>query len=478
MAKKNELPALIASLVVTLALLGGGAWWLKGSLLSDSNNSNGSNTATLQNNGGGSNRPSSSGDIAGADGSRGRSVLAEAEITGAKQDGMDALADGNYDEAVTAFEASLQEKKNDPEARIYLNNATIGNDRAYTVAMIVPAGSSESAAEELMRGAAQAQTDINEAGGVGGRSLKILLINDDDDSDTAVEIANELVDDPDVLGVVGHYSSGTSLAASEVYEAGGLPMISPTSTAVGLSTAGDYIFRTVPSDRLAAATLSRYTLNDLNKTQAVVFYTSESAYSQSVKSEFTTELLSNGGQVVVDFDVSQPGFNAEEALAEAAENGADVLMLALNTATIDIANDVIAANGQMLPMLGGDSLYNPKILDVSRGEALGLTVAVPWHILSHVGTPFVTESRDLWGGDVNWRTATAYDAVLTLATGIDTEQSRDGVAEALAATGLTIDGATDPIKFLPTGDRNQPSQLVEVVPGTRSGTGFDYEPVR
>ncbi|MEO0885021.1 MAG: branched-chain amino acid ABC transporter substrate-binding protein, partial [Cyanobacteria bacterium J06648_10] len=99
MAKKNELPALIASLVVTLALLGGGAWWLKGSLLSDSNNSNGSNTATLQNNGGGSNRPSSSGDIAGADGSRGRSVLAEAEITGAKQDGMDALADGNYDEA-------------------------------------------------------------------------------------------------------------------------------------------------------------------------------------------------------------------------------------------------------------------------------------------------------------------------------------------------------------------------------------------
>lgn len=253
MAKKSELPALIASLVVTLALLGGGAWWLKGSLTGEANSGNNRDPVSQ------STEPSqnraSGADIKGADGSSGRSVLPEKSPSRAKQQGLDALAEGDYDLAITEFEAALAESKNDPEARIYLNNATIGNDRAYTIAMIVPAGSSESAAEELMRGAAQAQTEINDSGGVDGRPLKILLINDDDDSETAVGIANNLVDDPDVLGVVGHYSSGTSLAASEVYEAGGLPMISPTSTAVGLSTAGDYIFRTVPSDRLAAATL-------------------------------------------------------------------------------------------------------------------------------------------------------------------------------------------------------------------------------
>ena len=66
----------------------------------------------------------------------------------------------------------------------------------------------------------------------------------------------------------------------------------------------------------------------------------------------------------------------------------------------------------------------------------------------------------------------------TLAAGLEADQSREGIAETLAQAGLTIDGATDEIKFLPTGDRNQPSQLVEVVPGSRSGTGFDYEPVK
>ncbi|MEL6939699.1 MAG: ABC transporter substrate-binding protein [Cyanobacteria bacterium J06598_1] len=474
MAKKNELPALMASLLVTFALLGGGAWWLKDSLLAGNNGGSGDQTSQRADESSGR---SGEGTIAGADGSSGLSVLSE-NVSSTKQKGLDALADDDYATAKVEFTAALAEVKNDPESLIYLNNATIGKGRAYSLAVIVPAGSSESAAAELMRGAAQAQSDINDAGGIDGNPLKLLLVNDDDDKATAAEIANELVDNDDVLGVVGHYSSGTTLEVAPIYEAGGLPMISPTSTAVDISSAGDYIFRTVPSDRLAAATLSRHVLNKINETEAVVFYTSESAYSQSVKSEFTTELLSNGGQVVADFDVSESGFDEREALEEARDKGASVLMLALNTATIDIANDVIRANQQDLPMVGGDSLYNPKILSESGGDALGLTVAVPWHILSHEQTPFVAQSRQLWGGDVNWRTATAYDAVRSLAAGLASDQSRDGLAEALAAPGMEIEGATDSIRFLPTGDRNQPSQLVTVEPGNRSGGGYDYVPVK
>ena len=470
MAKKNELPALVASLLVTAAILGGGAWWIKNQVTD----------ANLPNNQSGisqSNRRNGSESIAGADGSSGVSVLPGA-VSEAKQKGLEALAAGDYNTAQVEFIAAIEENRNDPEAIIYRNNAEIGNGEAYAIAFIVPAGSAVNPAQELMRGAAQAQTDINERGGINGTPLKVLLIDDQDDVDAASAIAGDLVANSDVLGVVGHFSSGTTLAVSEIYETGGLPMISPTSTAVKISEAGDYIFRTVPSDRLAAATLSRYVLNELQKNQAAVFYTSESAYSQSVKSEFTTELLSNGGEVVADYDVSQPGFSAGRAVQEAQEQGADVIMLALNTATIDTANQVIAVNQKELPLVGGDSLYNPKVLDVGRANAEGLTVAVPWHILSHVGSPFVTQSRQLWGGDVNWRTATAYDAVKALAAGLAAAPSRAGIAEALSSSGISIEGSTDPIRFLPTGDRNQASQLVTVEPGNRSGSGYDYVPVQ
>ncbi|MGD1897050.1 MAG: ABC transporter substrate-binding protein [Phormidesmis sp.] len=472
MAKKNELPALVASLLVTVAILGAGAWWIKGQVF-DANSSGGGREGTEQTASGGANDRG----IAGADGSSGLSIL-PGSVSEAKQTGLDALAAGDYDTAKVEFTTALAADRNDPESLIYLNNAEIGNSEAYTIAVIVPVGAAVNPAQELMRGVAQAQADVNEAGGVGGRPLRVLLIDDNDDVDTASAIATELVSNEDVLGVVGHFSSGTTLAVAEIYEAGGLPMVSPTSTAVKVSEAGDFIFRTVPSDRLAAATLSRYVLNELNENQAAVFYTSESAYSQSVKSEFTTELLSNGGEVVADYDVSEPGFSAGRAVQEAKESGATVLMLALNTATIDTANQIISVNQGDLPMVGGDSLYNPKVLDVGRGNAEGLTVAVPWHILSHTQTPFVAESRRLWGGDVNWRTATAYDAVKVLAAGIAEAPNRSGIAEALASSSTRIDGATDPIRFLPTGDRNQPSQLVTVEPGNRSGSGYDYVPVR
>jgi branched-chain amino acid transport system substrate-binding protein len=467
MAKRNELPALAASLLITAALLMGGVWWLKGQFNEAGSTSDTGNSAQVA---------SGKAGIAGADGSSGRSMLSE-KVSPAKQNGLDALAKGDYATAQTEFTAALKEKRNDPESLIYLNNAKIGNSKAYSIALSVPAGDNLNSALEIMRGVAQAQSDINEAGGIGSRPVKILVVDDSDNKETAAAIATDLVNDKAVLGVVGHYSSDTTLAAAEQYEAGKLTMISPTSTAVKIADAGDYIFRTVPSDRLAAAVLARHVLNEINKKQAVVFYTSKSAYSNSVKTEFTTELLSNGGKVVADFDVSESGFNAARAMKTAQEAGADVIMLALNADSLDTALQVISVNQQALPMVGGDSLYDPKILDIGQANAEGLTVAVPWHILSHEQSPFATESRQLWGGNVSWRTAMAYDAVQVLAAAIKENPTREGVQAALSASGFSAAGATDAVSFFPSGDRNQPSQLVKVVPGSAAGGNYTYEPV-
>lgn len=475
MAKKNELPALIAALVFTVTLLGGGAWWLQGQFFGDDLTLPG-----LGQSGDSDSENSRSGgqiDTAGADGTSGQSIL-PGTSSAAKQAGLAALAAGDFAAAQQALETALQENRNDPEALIYLNNAKIGEAQAYTIAVSVPAGSVIDPAQEILRGVAQAQLDVNQAGGISGVPLKVLVLDDNGNSERARAIASALVDNPDVLGAVGHFSSDTTLAAAEVYQAGGLTMISPTSTAVKIAEAGDYIFRTVPSDRLASATLSRYVSNTLNKQQAAVFYTSESAYSQSIKSEFTTELLSSGGQVVAEFDISQPGFSAGRAVQAAREAGAEVLMLALTVATADTSSQIIAVNQQSLPIVGSDGLYNPQVLDVGRQNALDMVVAVPWHILSDEQSQFVKESRQLWGGDVSWRTAMAYDATVTLAAGIAQSSTREGVAAAIGESGFQAAGSTGAISFFPSGDRNQPSQLVKVEPGNRSGSGFDYVPLK
>jgi branched-chain amino acid transport system substrate-binding protein len=466
MARKNETLTLILSLLITLGLLGGVAWWFMRGVIP------GQNSETS----GGSGQINSSAAFA-ERASTGTRVLSPQAASDEKLAGAQAFANRNYAQAITDFEAALQKNRNDPEALIYLNNARIGDQKAYTIAVAVPMATSINPALEILRGVAQAQTYVNQAGGANGIPLKVMIVSDDNDPTVAQQVANALVQEPDVIGVVGHFGSEATLAAAPIYEQGKLALVSPTSTSVQISNSGNYIFRTVPSDRFTATALSRHLLNNLGKQNAAVYYNSKSDYSRSLKDEFVTALTSDGGQVVAEFDLSSPGFNALDTVKQATQQEAEALVLAANTATLDAALQVVAVNRRTLPLLGGDSIYNPKTLQVGGENAVDMVVAVPWVLLSNPGSEFAQTARNLWGGDVNWRTAMAYDATLALAAAIGQNPSRASVQQSLANPGFSLTGATGTIRFLPSGDRNQAMQLVVVKPGQRSGYDYDFVPL-
>ncbi|MGB3496112.1 MAG: ABC transporter substrate-binding protein, partial [Elainellaceae cyanobacterium] len=378
--------------------------------------------------------------------------------------------------AVSTLESYLQQNRNDPEALIYLNNARIGQADAYVLMVSVPAQTDPNPAQEILRGVAQVQQEINQQGGINGTPLKIGIASDDNDPAMAEKVAQALVDTPSVLGVIGHFGSETTLAASAVYEQGQLPVVSPTSTSVQISEVGEYVFRTVPSDRFTASTLSRHLINDLNAQQVAVYYNAESDYSQSLKNEFTTALYSDGGQVALEVNAAEAGFDAAGSVAQAQQQGAEAIALLTNTATLDQAMQVIQANSGQLQLVGGDSLYNPKLLEMAGSAAAGMDIAVPWILLSNPQSTYAQSSRQLWGGDVNWRTAMAYDATLALAEAMKQDPSRTGIQNALSQSGFQVDGATGTVQFLPSGDRNQAMQLVTVASGGRSGYGYDFVP--
>jgi branched-chain amino acid transport system substrate-binding protein len=469
MAQKNETPVLILSLLVTLVLLGGGAWWLAsrlnlGNVFSGGVNLPGTNSQTS--------RIPMQERL-----STGQQLLLP-EASAQKQAGVEAIAAGNFDQAVIELEAALQNDRNDPEALIYLNNAQIGDRTAHTIAVAVPARTAANSALEILRGVAQAQTELNQAGGINGVPLKVLIASDDNEPVTASQVAETLVADDAVLGVVGHFGSEATIAAGEVYQQGGLVMISPTSTSIALSELGDYIFRTVPSDRFTAAALSRYMVNTLQQQSAVIYFNSGSDYSNSLKDEFTTAVYGDGGQIIAEFDLASPTFNASSTLEQANQQDAEVIVLLTNTATLDQALQVVTVNRQQLQLMGGDSVYSAKTLQVGGDAAVGMVVAVPWDIQSNLQSEFVQDSRQLWGGDVSWRTAMAYDAATTLIAGLERNPSRQGLQQTVSAPNFSVEGATGTIRFLPSGDRNQAAQLVEVQSGSRTGYGFDFVPAR
>ncbi|MBW4513658.1 MAG: ABC transporter substrate-binding protein [Timaviella obliquedivisa GSE-PSE-MK23-08B] len=469
MSQKNDTPALILSLLVTLALIGGGLWWFANRF--GAGQPLPTNPAQAPNANSDPNNSLSLKDRL----SLGEKLLVVEGASTDKKNGVAAIAAQNWSGAIASFQAALQSDRNDPESLIYLNNAKIGAQTAYTIAVSVPATESINPALEILRGVAQAQSQVNQAGGINGTPLKVLIVNDDNDPNTSKEVATALVQDASVLGVIGHFGSDATLAAGAIYQKGGLVMISPTSTSVQISSLGNAVYRTVPSDRFTASALSRYMLNTLQKQNAAVYYNSASSYSKSLKEEFTTALTSDGGAIAAEYDLASPAFRAAESVEQALQQGAQVLVLAANTATLTPALEVIAANRQRLQVLGGDSLYTPKVLQTGESAA-GMVVAVPWILLSNPNAPFAQESRQLWGGDVNWRTAMAYDAAMTLVEGLKSGGDRQAVLQTIARPGFSFQGATGTVKFLPSGDRNQPMQLVVIQAGGRSGYGYDFVP--
>lgn len=467
MSQKNETLVLLLSLFITLAIIAGGLWWLgrrfslvnlPGISQSDNNRSNASGAFPDRF-------------------SAGEKLLVTQNAPAEKVAGIAAMANQNYDAAIRDLEAALQANRNDPEALIYLNNARIGQQKSYTIAVSVPLTTAIEPALEILRGVAQAQEVANQQGGINDVPLKVLIVNDDDNAEVVKQVAESLVQDAAVLGVIGHFGSDATLAGAAVYEQGKLVMISPTSTSVQLSGKGTYIFRTVPSDRFTGTTLASYMLDSMGKQAAVVYYNAASDYSISLKNQFTTALTTGGGQVVQEFDVSSSSFNAQDTLAQATQRGAQVLVLTTNTSTLEQALQVIQANNSQFLLLGGDSLYNPKILEVGQENARGMVVAVPWVISSNRQSAFVEAAQKLWGGDVNWRTAMAYDAAETLIAALQQNPTRQGMQQSLSNPSFELQGATGTVRFLSSGDRNQPMQLTIIEPGSRSGYAYDFVPV-
>jgi branched-chain amino acid transport system substrate-binding protein len=470
MSQKNETAVLVLSLLITLGLVGGGIWWLA--------NRSGTNFGSLSpENQKFSNKSPQSQQSIEQRFSAGKKLLIVGGATAKKQEAVGAIASGKYNEAIANLETSLQANRNDPEALIYLNNARIGNQKSYTIAAAVPIGSDVNAALEILRGVAQSQHELNQSGGIKGIPLKVLIANDDNNPEIAAQIATALAKNSEVLGVIGHFGSDTTLAASKVYQQNQLVAISPTSTSVQLSGVGSNIFRTVPSDRFAANALSRYMLTKLQKQKAVIFFNSASNYSKSLKNEFTTAIYGDGGQIVSEFDFANGNFNAAESVKGAIAQGAEVIMLASNSATIDQALQVVQVNAKRLPLLAGDGAYTPKTLQIGATEATDMVLAIPWHILADPQLNFPQTSKQLWNAEVSWRTALAYDAARALIVGLERNPTRTGIQQALSASDFSAQGASGAIRFLASGDRNRAVQLVTVKPGNRTSYGYEFVPI-
>ncbi len=390
-------------------------------------------------------------------------------------EGSAAFARCEFASAKQKFQQSLTKGKNNPEALIYLNNVSAITQDYLKIAVSVPLGSNPNVAWEILRGVAQAQAQINQQGGIREKLLLVQIVDDDNDPEIVRQVAQQLVADESILAVVGHNDSNASIAGSPIYQEQGLVMISPTSNTTELSGIGSYIFRTTFGVTALANRLADYaSVNSLSNITICV--DSSSSASSSFVEEFLLEMKRDRGQQTsVECDLASEDFNPQQIIQQSIAENADALLLSLFIENLDPAIALAQANQQQLTLLGNQSFYTQETVQKGQDAIVDIVLPSPWLPDTNSQNNFEQAAEEYWGGKVNWRTATAYDATLVLIKGLQRAKTRSQLQSVLTRPNFIVEGATGKITF-ENGDRFGAVKLVQI---ERSDSGqYQFAPLK
>lgn len=311
--------------------------------------------------------------------------------------------------------------------------------------------------------------EINAAGGVQGRPLALLRVDDHEDIDRGRLVAQELSRNPEVVAVIGHLQSYVTVPAAAIYDLSGLVHLAPTATTVELTRRGyRRVFRTTFSDADVGRDMAEYALRQGYR--RIVIYYSRDEYGRGLANAFE-ERATRGDAGIIDrrsYDPSTPAnpLAAAEAANAWMDLAPDAVFIAGDGESAALLARELDRSGSAAPLLGGDALGIPAFLSLG-GEAVEGTV-IASRFNPDTPTPeverFTDAFRERFGADPDVGAALGYDAVRVLAhaMGVAGSAAPERVAAALhGLRGWT--GVTGVFSFGEAGDlREVPIRKVVV----------------
>ena len=258
-------------------------------------------------------------------------------------------------------------------------------------------------------GADLAVEELNAANAFGGRQLVLRLVNDKGDTETAIAVADSLVNDPAVLAVVGHVYSGATIKAAQRYQ-GALPAVATSATSPEISRLGDWIFRVASSDSANAVALAR-AAQGMGRRVAILY--SNDDYGQGLARNFASALQAGGG-ALAGMDPFLDGMeDFTPYLLRMKARGVDLVFVAGLQDAAALAITQAQQVGLAARFVGGDGIEGLAGMG-PRYDGTG--VGVLFHgQMSDSARAFVQRYRARYREDPDSQAALAYDAVRLLA---------------------------------------------------------------
>ena len=213
--------------------------------------------------------------------------------------------------------------------------------------------------------------DLNAAGGINGRKVKLVTYDDKGEAREASTAVTRLVTKDGVVAVIGEVASGLSLAAAPICQEGGVPMISPSSTNPKVTKVGDMIFRVCFIDPFQGKVCAKFAREheSLKASKAAIVTDQGSPYSVGLEEEFEKSFVAFGGTVVSKqtYQAGDQDYSAQLTSIRAAEP--DVIFVP--GYYTEVASMILQARklGMTQPFVGADGWDSAKLGEIA-GDAI------------------------------------------------------------------------------------------------------------
>jgi len=343
-------------------------------------------------------------------------------------------------------------------------------EKDVAIGVIAPiTGSIPVVGQSTVNAAKLAVKEINDAGGlqVGDQQIQVTLVIEDDKDQTgaAVSAAQKLINQDNVVAIIGPQASRNAIPASTIAENAHIPMISPWSTNPDTTKGKQYVFRAAFIDPFQGRVLARFTIENLGITKAAVLYDEASAYNRDI-AEIYKQVMEEAGGNVVAFETYTTGEeDFSKQLVAIQKSGADLLFLP-NYGEVVMQVQQAHEMGLDMPVLGSDSWGSIAPEDRTTLDGYYFSTHYAPDIASEAAQTFVQSYRDAYGEVPDDVAALTYDAfkmlfqVMTTQGKTDAESIRNG----LNSIG-SYNGVTGTMEYQGTGDPVKSAVILQIVNG-------------
>ncbi|ASC67633.1 leucine ABC transporter subunit substrate-binding protein LivK [Achromobacter denitrificans] len=267
---------------------------------------------------------------------------------------------------------------------------------------------------------------INAAGGVNGKKLETVVIDDGCEPKQGPVAANRVVNSK-IGFVVGHVCSGATIAAADVYNNEGVVMVTPSATSPALTDGKNYefIFRTIGRDDQQGPAAAKFILEKIKPKKAAVLHDKQS-YGEGIATAVKNDLEKGGVPVAIFEGINAGDSDYSAVITKLKSQGVDFVYYGGYHPEMGLLLRQAAEQGVKAKWMGPEGTGNPDINAIAGDAVEGMLLTLPADFTQNAANADIVKAFEAKKRNASGAfQMTAYAATQVIADGIKGAGSDD-----------------------------------------------------